>query len=187
MKAHKLANSFYLSWHRAFILLMLVSLSLLSACGFHLRGTTELPFKTVATNINKNSEFGNHLLRRLKATSPNTDFVAENANADVIFHEINSQAVQREMSLDDNGRVSEYELSYIYQFQLTDRSGQILLPPTEIITHHLLPYDEDQSDADGQLQAYLYKTMSLNIADQIVRYVTAPKVIQRYRALHGLR
>src|SRR3546814_5516225 len=42
---------------------------LLAACGFHLRGTSPLPFDTLYTNIPQNSEFGARMRRAIIARS----------------------------------------------------------------------------------------------------------------------
>lgn len=161
-------------------LLCLLAAGMLAACGFHMRGAVDLPFSTVSTNINDNSEFGSLLLRNLRAIAPDTRFVSEKEPADVIFKQIRVQRLSKEMSLDVDGRVEEYELSLIYQFMLTDKEGNILLPPTEIISHELMPYDEDQSDADNQQIDYTYRQMEKGMVDKIVRYISSEQVRNQF-------
>src|SRR3546814_5583982 len=40
----------------------------LTACGFHLKGISPLPFNTIYTNIEENSEFGSGLRRAIVAS-----------------------------------------------------------------------------------------------------------------------
>src|SRR5690554_5114750 len=63
--------------------LLLVLLLAVAACGFTLRGATEVPFDTLAINVPLNSEFGAQLRRRMEASAPGLRVVPASQPAEV--------------------------------------------------------------------------------------------------------
>lgn len=166
-----------------FLLLLLVVISL-AACGFKLRAATPLPFSSLYTNINSQSSFGSQIIRGLRANSPNTLIVEDVNEAEVRLIQINSRRTRKEMSLDINGKVEEYELGLYISFTLVDNAGNTLLEPTTLSNLRLLPYDEDESSAKAAEMQQLYADMERNIAASMLQRITADEVIERYRQLH---
>jgi len=164
-------------------LLTLSLLALLSACGFALKGASELPFETLYTNIDENSAFGANLRRALQAASPNLRLVQRREDAQVILTQLEMIESRREIALSADGRVEEYELTLVYRFELTDNQGQILLPPTTLETHREIPYDPDALQAKQGEISNLFVEMRHSLNDRIIRRLTAPGVQQRYRQL----
>src|SRR5690606_11905575 len=72
----------------------------LGACGFHLKGATPLPFQSIYTNINLDSEFGARLRSTVTANSPSTRFTGRRQEADVYLHQIAESQNLRQLALD---------------------------------------------------------------------------------------
>ena len=96
-------------WVMLVILALALSL-LLSACGFKLKQSHNLPFNTLYTNIAENSAFGAQLRRILLTNSPNLRLAPAPEQAEVQLIELSYSRTQRELSLDPNGHVDDYEL-----------------------------------------------------------------------------
>ncbi|TAM89914.1 MAG: hypothetical protein EPN41_02760 [Candidimonas sp.] len=154
---------------------------LLAACGFHLRGTAPLPFDTIYTNIAQNSDFGARLRRAIVASSPKTHFVDSPKDAQARLIQLSNNQSLRELSINANGQVDEYELNLDFSFQLTDTKGHLLLPPTTIHTSRDLPYDPTQIQAGaGEIDAQ-FQEMRESLVDRIVRRLTSPEVVRAYQ------
>lgn len=180
----QIAQGINLRQYGLFLLLLLLAFSL-AACGFKLRGATPLPFDSLYTNISSQSSFGAQIIRGIKANSPNTRIV-DNANeAKVHLLQINSRRTRKEMSLNVDGKVEEYELGLYISFTVVDNAGNTLLAPTTLSNLRILPYDEDDAAAKAAEMQQLYADMERNIATSMLQRITSDEVIQRYQQLHG--
>ncbi|MBB5213576.1 LPS assembly lipoprotein LptE [Parapusillimonas granuli] len=153
---------------------------LLAACGFHLKGAAQLPFTTLYTNVPQNSEFGSNLRRAITASSPDTRIVEDVTQAQVRLTQLSSVESLRELSLDAQGRVEEYELNLEFVFQVTDSKGHVVLPPTTLRSTRELPYDDTAVQAkQGEINT-VFKRMQQLLIDRIVRHLASPDVRQAY-------
>lgn len=155
--------------------------ALLAGCGFHLRGTSPLPFDTLYTNIAENSDFGARLRRAVMASSPHTRFVDSATDAQAKLIQLANKQSLRELSINSSGQVDEYELNLDFSFQLTDAKGHLLLPPTTIHTSRDLPYDPTQIQAGAGEIGAQFQEMRKSLVDRIVRRLTSPEVTKAYQ------
>jgi len=172
-------------WLRLFLLgltLVLISL-LLSSCGFRLKGTTPLPFDTLYTNISANTSFGASLRRALLATSPNLRFVADPKEADARLEQLGLSQSRREVSLNPEGQVEEYELRMTFRFELLNQKGQRVLPPTTLVRLREIPYESSAFQAKQGEISQLFVDMQQSIVDQMVRRLTSAAVQEKYQEL----
>lgn len=153
---------------------------LLAACGFRMKGVSPLPFTTLYTNIAENSEFGAGLRRAVVASSPATRFVDEPADAQARLTQLVNRQSLRELSIDAEGQVEEYELNLEFVFQLTDDKGHLVLPPTTLRSIRELPYDPNVVQAKEGEIAMVFKEMRQSLIDQIVRRLSAPEVTEAF-------
>ncbi|WP_432784733.1 LPS-assembly lipoprotein LptE [Oligella sp. MSHR50489EDL] len=170
--------------HYAYLLLVLMLVASLAACGFKLRGASPLPFESLYTNISSQTPFGIQIIRGIRANSPQTRIVENAADAEVRLLQINNRRTRKEMSLNVDGKVEEYELGLYISFTLVDQAGNTLLEPTTLSNLRLLPYDEENASAKATEMQQLYADMERNIANSILQRITSDDVIQRYQALH---
>ncbi len=152
----------------------------LSACGFHLKGASSLPFANIYTNINDNTQFGARLQRTILANSADTKFVGDLQQADVYLHQISSTETRRELSLDADGRVEEYELRLQYSFELLDRDGKVLLPPTTLESLREIPYNPRIIQAKESEMARNFDDMRDQLIRQIINRISSEEVKNAY-------
>ncbi len=166
---------------RLALLALLAACVTLAACGFRLKGATPLPFNTLYTNIAQNSSFGVAMRRAIVATSPNTRIVADPAQAEARLIQLANNERLRELSIDPDGRVEEYELNLEFVFQLVDAAGHIILPPTTLRSTRELPYDDSAVQAKQSEITILFQQMQQSMVDRVIRHITAPDVIAAFR------
>ncbi|MDQ8030528.1 hypothetical protein CEG14_16870 [Bordetella genomosp. 1] len=163
-----------LSWLRRAAGLAL--LMLLTSCGFALKGETPLPFNTMYINIPDSTRFGADVRRQLKAASPDTRQVNDPADAEAILQQIELRRTQREVSLNAQGRVEEYELGLIFTFRLIDRQGNPLIADTTFAIYREMPYDDQIVQAKQIQKETLYRAMQQSLVTRLLRRLTAPDV-----------
>jgi len=154
----------------------LLLLPALIACGFQMRGTTELPFDSLYIGIPDNTLFGADIRRSIRAASPGTVQTAVPQDAQVQLQNLGLTRDRREVSLSPQGRVEEYELSLTFTYRLIDRDGRILIPDTVLTTSRDLPYDDQVVQAKQGEMETLYRVMQRSLVDRIIRRLTAPDV-----------
>ena len=106
---------------------------LLSSCGFHLRGAYQLPAQMSVTYIeamNQNSELVRILKRRLKANG--IQVVTDKVSAQAVLALSGESNSKRVISVDQQGRAREYELSYGITFDLKTKDSSIKLESQKI-------------------------------------------------------
>ena len=77
------------------------------------------------------------------------------------------------LSLSGAGKVREYQLKLTVQYQVTDNSGKVTIPTSEIQLQRILTYDDSQIIAKQQEEAQLFQDMEKDAAAQILRRMTA--------------
>lgn len=165
---------------RLAMLVLLAGCVLLAACGFRLKGATPMPFTTLYTNIAENSAFGAAMRRAIVAASPNTRIVSDPKEAQVRLVQLANQQSTRELSIDADGRVEEYELNLLFSFQLVDSEGHILLPPTTLRATREIPYDDTVVQAKQSEITTVFQQMQQSMVDRVVRHLTAPDIAEAF-------
>ena len=166
-------------WVMLVILALALSL-LLSACGFKLKQSHNLPFNTLYTNIAENSAFGAQLRRILLTNSPNLRLAPAPEQAEVQLIELSYSRTQRELSLDPNGHVEDYELQLQLQFTLIDQLGNTLLAPTTLTITRDIPNSPETVHAKQMEINSLFADMELSLVDRLVRRLSSLEVRQAY-------
>lgn len=144
-------------------------LLLLVGCGFHLRGNTQLSpllARTYMQGIVPYSELGIGLKRSLEANGATVTLDPKEATAllSVIYNQLQRQV----LSVGSTGKVQEYALKYVLQFQVTNPQGQILLPPQRVELMREYQFDERSVLSSGEQEALLRKTMQKEMVQQIL-------------------
>jgi len=156
----------------------------LGACGFKLQGSTPLPFDTLLMKVPENSAFGADLRRAIRAASPNTVLIEQpDQPYDAALQQISSTRTAREVSLNAQGRVEEYELTLTYTFNIVSADGEIILPNSTLRARRNLPFDDRVVQAKEGEQATLFNQMQTSLVARIVRRISAPDVEQAWAEL----
>lgn len=144
-------------------------LLLLVGCGFHLRGNTQLSpllARVYMQGIVPYSELGIGLKRSLEANGATVTSDPKEATA--ILGVIYNQLQRQVLSVGSTGKVQEYALKYVLQFQVANPQGQILLPPQRVELMREYQFDERSVLSSGEQEALLRKTMQKEMVQQIL-------------------
>ncbi|MEQ1629962.1 MAG: LPS assembly lipoprotein LptE [Gallionella sp.] len=154
--------------------LVLISVLLLSACGFHLRGQANLPFNTVyLTAPDTNSLFVNELRQNLQANGLQ---VVDNAEQAGLMMDIVSEIPDKQiLTLGGSGRVSEYQLRFRVSLRAHDNKKQDWIAATELMQFRNYTYDDTKILAKEAEEILLYQSMRKDMAQQIMRRLSHAK------------
>ncbi|ACK53960.1 MULTISPECIES: LPS assembly lipoprotein LptE [Thauera] len=147
---------------------------LLSGCGFRLRGPQALDFATVHISVPEQSEFGAQL-RRLVATTGTTRVEEDAAKAEALLQILSNDRGREILSLTGAGKVREYQLVQSLRFQLLDRAGKALIPPTSLTARREYTFDDSQVLGKEQEEALLYRDMQNDLVQQLMRRLAAAR------------
>ncbi|HEX5394020.1 MAG TPA: LPS assembly lipoprotein LptE [Rhodocyclaceae bacterium] len=153
-------------------LLVLGLVLLLGACGFHLRGSANLPFKTLYLSLNDTSEMYALLARTVKASSQ-TDIVKSAKEAEAVLSVTGDMQRKTILSLNTSGRVREYQLIRTFSFRVADPEGRDLLPPATIELRRDITYSDDQVLSKEAEEVLLWRDIQNDLVQQILRRLSA--------------
>ena len=146
----------------------------LSACGFHLRGEANFPFKTVFVNAPTSKPMATELERSISAGS-DTRIAPDAAAAEVVLDVplvIDDKDV---LSLSSGGSVREYALAKRVQFRLHDKTGADWMQPGEIVIRRSYTFNETQVLARDLQEQRLLREMQTDAVQQILRRMQTAK------------
>jgi LPS-assembly lipoprotein len=167
--------------------LVLLAAVVLSGCGFYLRGSgsqAALPFQTIYLS-NAESQLGIALKRSIN-NQGGTTVVADPKMAQAILDVTAESRDKAILSLNSQGRVREYTLSYRVAFRVKDNKENELLAPTEINLRRTLSFNEAQVLAKETEEATLFRDMQIDMVQQILRRVAAIKPADTASSLQGV-
>lgn len=142
---------------------------LLQGCGFHLRGTTPEAKNIPLTYVEGAAA------SQLRAQLNQVDKVTENAEAaQVVLTILNENFDRRVLSVGSiRGKVREYELRYVVNFDVKDTSGKELLSAQTINLTRDYLFDETQVLGSDTEEAILRRDLVRDAAGQIMRRLQA--------------
>jgi LPS-assembly lipoprotein len=150
----------------------------LTACGFKLRGSEgyNLPFHSIYVGFAETSPLGAELRRNLRGLDGLT--VVDNANgAEAQLDVVSETRGKTILSLNSQGRVREYLLTYTFVFKVRNAAGVELLGPTEIALKRNIAFNEDAILAKESEEAVLVRDMQTDLVQQILRRLAAIKSV----------
>ncbi len=176
-----LKQSYYLR-----LCFFLLALSTLSACGFQLRGAVELPedFSPVFVQANRAYELARDVKAQLR--SSNVEMVDNPASANVSLILVKEKKSRRVISVNSDGRASEYLLLYTVDVTFTGpgitrhvgghvdgqgegQAGKVVDTVKESVTlNRSLIFDPDTVLAAANESATLYRDMKRDAAQRIL-------------------
>jgi LPS-assembly lipoprotein len=156
--------------------LLILTVLLLTACGFHLRGQAGMPFKTLYLDApNSNTPFVNDLRRNLEANK--VKLVGSAQQADVILNIVSELPDKQILTLGGSGRVNEFELRYRVSLRAYDLKGMDWIPAEEMMLRRDYSYDDTKVLAKEQEEMLLYQSMISDMVQQVVRRLSRAKPI----------
>ncbi len=157
---------------RALTLLALITL--LGACGFHLRGTGPGPdippeWQKLYLNIpNPNGEFASEFRNALTATGVE---LVERYEANYRLYVGHDQFSQRNLSVNVQARASEFELTLTTEFAVQDDEGNEVIPSTESTVIKQMENDPRNVVGKAEEIRILRGEMRTELVQQIIRRI----------------
>jgi LPS-assembly lipoprotein len=161
--------------HRPSLIVMLTAALLLSACGFQLRGTGQLPFKTIYLQTSSTSPFGLQLKRAIESGT-STRVTESPGEAEVVLQILSEVQEKKILSLTGGGRVNEFLLRYRVSFRLTDKLNREHIPTSEIVLRQAVTFNDQQVLSKEHEEAGLYRNMRSDAVQQLLRRLQATKL-----------
>ncbi len=147
---------------------LLITLLVLSGCGFHLRGEVGMPFASLYLDARGlQSPFINELRRTLLLNKVRLTERAE--EAEVVLH-IASEIVDKQiLTLAGTGRVNEFQLRHRVALHAYDQQKNDWIPADELLLYRNFSYDDTKILAKGAEEELLYQSMRNDMVQQILR------------------
>ncbi len=161
-----------IDWRRAAVYLLLLSLllSLLSACGWRLRGALgvalDLPPVLLQTQ-DVSSALLDDLRRGLLAS--NVTIVDNRQAAGLVLMVKNERRERRVLSVGGDGKVSEYELQYAMSYAVFDADGKVLAPMSTLDSTRDYRFDESDVLAKDEEESQLFDYMRTTAVQNLLR------------------
>jgi LPS-assembly lipoprotein len=146
---------------------------LVAACGFHLRGTADVPFETLylpnaSTGMQLDLKRNLHAGTRVK--------VVDDPKVAQALMQFTEETRQKEiLSLTGTGRVREFQLRYRVGWRVHDGKGTEFVPQNTIVLTRDITFNDTEILAKEQEEALLFRDMQSDMVQQIIRRLAAAK------------
>lgn len=139
---------------------------LLSACGFHLRQSTNLAFSSLVVRGQPGPVLD--LLRRNITTMTDSRLVDDPKQAQAVFTLLQESTSQVPTAYNADGTVAQYTLNDVVRYELTAPDGRVYLPPTSISRSSRLSYSTAAALGKAEEADMLYASMRQSLVDRIL-------------------
>ncbi|VAW61943.1 hypothetical protein MNBD_GAMMA08-2444 [hydrothermal vent metagenome] len=146
------------------LILSMLFLSLLSGCGFALRGAYQLPAEmrvTFVDAVQKNSNFTRTLKRSLKASDIKiVNQATDDAAVLKLFKELKTKRI---VSVDSRGRAREYTLTYAIRFSVSASQKEFEIAEQEVKISRDFVFDTEDVLGRSREESKLYEEMQVDL------------------------
>lgn len=171
-------------WRRAaaFLLLATFILTLITGCGFRLRGAVVLPEamqETHLTGVSRHSPLGREISQALSSAGGR---LVEKEAAGSVLTILGEDFNRRVLSVGSDRRASEYSLGYSVRFALYGPGGEVLVPTRTVNASREYRFDQGNVLSSGGEEDVLKKEMREQGVRQMFRQLQA---VMRTRQAEG--
>lgn len=146
------------------LLSALLMLSVLTACGFKLRGQASFDFDRIKRNGLENSQ----MARTMDMSLDINGLEVNRGDGPVTLTLVSEQRERSIVTFSATGRAREVRISYTLTFYVKDKAGDFLIADTQLTQFRELTYNDDQILGKEAEENRLYKEMQSDIARQII-------------------
>lgn len=150
--------------------LLLVIITMMSGCGFELRGAADLSFKTIFIQGNKVS-ISKELERSLNGNG--VKVVEKVADAELVLELISERYQKRILSLSGAGVVREFEITYLLDFRIRDSKNPLWSDVQTIRGRRDFSFSDSALLAKLQEEERLRQDMATDATRELLRRLTA--------------
>ena len=160
------------SIHRLRLIFTLICALALTACGFQMRGLTNLSFENLYIQDHRLS-----ITKALKKslTANGVTVVTDQKKADLMLELMNETSEQKILSLSGGGKVREFELIYRVNFRLRDPSSELWGETQTVEGRRDFSYDDSQLLAKQFEEARLFEDIKTDAVREIMRRLVVQK------------
>ena len=151
--------------------LSVVAMAMPTGCGFQLRGTAELPFKTIS--VPAETPLAVDLQRNI-TSGTNAKIVPASENPQAVLALLSEGRERLILSLNAQGQVTEYELRYLVSFRVYSPKGADFIPANQIVLRRPITFN-DQVLAKEEEAELIYREMRQDMVQLIMRRLAAAK------------
>jgi LPS-assembly lipoprotein len=186
------------SMRAAKLSLVLLLIGLLSACGFKLRGSADLPahqlpFSTIALSLADTSEFYAQLKRGIEASSKGTR-VVDSKEAEAVLVVLADSSQKTILSLSSGGKAREYRLIRTFSFKVQAANNSAApaaqgryvdaptappneyVPPNTIVLRRDITYNDDLVLSKESEEGLLWRDIQNDLVQQLLRRLAAARL-----------
>ena len=152
----------------------LLLLSLLTACGFQLRGTASLPVEMQTTWVQAADDTGlfyRELRLLLEANGVDVVSAATESAATLVIQR--ERISRRALTVSGDARVREFELVFELQFSLLDAGGNVLIATENLRLARDFQFDEQEILGAASEEELLRDDLRRNMAATLIRRLEA--------------
>lgn len=164
--------------HHLVAALLAASLTLvLAGCGYHLRGSTpdsQLPFESVYVDAPSGTPLERELRTAIRSQH-STQLLDDPKAAMVALRVLDHKQERKVLTLNSQGQVREFSLTYRIRYELADQKNKKLLEPTEIALQTILSYSESQVLGKEQEEKMIFDDLRHDAISQIMRQLAQVK------------
>ena len=149
-------------------LIALLMLLIISSCGFHMRGMTEISFKTISLE-GKELSFTKNLKQILKSNK--VAIVSPTENPELRIELMSEESEKRILSLSGQGLVREFEIFYRVRYRIKTSDSEIWSQENIIETRKDFTYSDSnligKEEEERQLNEAMRNEAITNLFNQI--------------------
>ena len=153
---------------------LLLALSMLTACGFQLRGTASLPPEMQTTWVQIADDSGLFYRElRLLLEANGVNVVAQPQESAATLAITRERITRRALTVSGDARVREFELVFELQFSLLDADGNVLIAPESLRQARDFQFDEQEILGAASEEELLRDDLRRNMAATLIRRLEA--------------
>lgn len=156
------------------IFLYIILLSLVSGCGFHLRGSQGLDPGVERIHVSGTNNYGD-FVRELKLSLEQRDtaVVTDREEAPFSLRVLGENTTRRAVATTSDITVSEYELRMTVEFELLNADGQRLIEPMELVAERIYVFDRQSLAGSSEEEDLLKEEMRRDLVRQLIQRINA--------------
>jgi LPS-assembly lipoprotein len=160
-----------------------LSVLLLSACGFHLRGEIPLPAQLQKLYLQTTDPYG-QLTRNIKQylKFSGVELVDSPAEADTVLVILNETNSEQLLSIGGTQQTRQYDITLTVAFEVTNTSGKVLVPPESlhetrsltILSNQILGGSNEENNLFVQMRRAIVYDILKRLSSKDVAALIAP-------------
>ena len=157
-------------------ILLSLSATAVTGCGFELRQAPKLPFRSIAlVGFAPTSPLAAAL--RLQLASSQVQLLESPARAEAVLEALADVRERSVVASTAAGQVREVQLRVKLRFRVATPAGKLLLAADELLLTRDMSYSETAALAKAQEELLLYRAMEDDIVAQVLRRLAAIKEV----------